>query len=186
MKAIFVLAALALLLFGCGAPAQPQKNETPPAQPPAQPPAAPPAQPPPATPPAAPPPGTAPPSPPPSGTPAPQEECATLTPNCGSCIEKAGCGWCKSSSACFAGTADGPAGDIECQPADWAVTEEQCQAPSSPQGTNCAEQVGCGNCLSGEGCKFCRQGSVCADIGSPDSCFGGWITDFYVCAAGSQ
>lgn len=186
MRILAVFAVLALLLAGCGAPAQ--KNETPPAQPPAQPPpTAPPAQPPtapPTTPPTTnvtPPPTT----PPPSGT-ATQEECATLTANCATCIQKAGCGWCKSSSACFAGDANGPSGDIQCQPADWALTDAGCQAPSSPQGTTCAAQVGCGACLSGEGCKFCRQGSVCADINSPDSCFGGWIEDFYVCAAGSQ
>jgi hypothetical protein len=183
---ILVIFALALLIAGCGAPAQPAENKSqdgameqppaqqpPPAQPPAQPPPPPQAVPPPA-------------QPPPSVTPAPQQECATLTPNCGSCIAKAGCGWCKSSSACFSGNADGPAGDIQCQPADWATTEEECQAPSSPQGTKCAEQFGCGNCLSGEGCKFCRQGAVCADITSTDDCFGGWLTEFYQCAAGSQ
>jgi hypothetical protein len=66
------------------------------------------------------------------------------------------------------------------------VTEEGCQAPSSPQGSTCAEQFGCGNCLSGDGCKFCRQGAVCADVSSADDCFGGWLTEFYQCAAGSQ
>ncbi|MEW6036401.1 MAG: hypothetical protein AB1529_07350 [Candidatus Micrarchaeota archaeon] len=184
---MFMIALAAMLALGClGQPASPQ-NATPPAQNQATPPAQ---QPPPSQPTGdgtiieVPPTGN-------GGTggtapPGAQEDCATLTPNCGSCIAKAGCGWCKSSNGCFAGDADGPAGDIQCQDADWAVTDAECQAPSSPQGSSCAEQVGCGNCLTGEGCKFCRQGTVCADINSPDSCFGGWITDYYVCAAGSQ
>ena len=37
-----------------------------------------------------------------------QEECATMTPDCGSCVSKPGCGWCKSSNSCFIGTASGP------------------------------------------------------------------------------
>jgi hypothetical protein len=186
---IVLLVCTALVLAGCGSPAPPAKNVTgnnqsPPAQPPPS-----------GVPPATSPPPSQPPvnnttvtptPPPPTGGTTTQQDCATLTPNCGACIDKPGCGWCKSSSSCFKGDSSGPAGDIQCQPADWAVTEEACQAPTSPQGTTCAEQVGCGNCLSGDGCKFCRQGAVCAGVSSADDCFGGWLTEFYQCAAGSQ
>jgi hypothetical protein len=187
---IFVMAVAALFMAGCfgsappapqnGSAAAPQNNTTAPQMP-----AAPGNN---ATPPAAN--ETGGPSPAPAqqggGTaPAPQVNCATLTPDCGSCIAVAGCGWCKTSNSCLSGDASGPASG-QCPQADWAVTAQACQAPSSPQGTDCAQQVGCGSCLSGSGCKFCRQGAVCADSSSTEDCFGGWITNYYVCAAGSQ
>ncbi len=189
-NALVIMAFAAILLAGCfgTAPAAPQANNT--TAPPAannttgQMPALPGSN---VTPP--PPSGTGGPSPAPSqqGTaPSSQVDCATLTPDCGSCIAKAGCGWCKSASACYSGNASGPSGTLKCQPADWAVTSDQCQAPTSPQGTSCSQQVGCGNCLSGSGCKFCRQGAICTDASSTQDCFGGWITNYYVCAAGSQ
>ncbi len=192
MRNIVLIAISALLLAGCfgQAPSAPQQpaNATAPAvnNTTQQVPAAPGSN---VTPPA-PSNGTGGPSPAPpqqgGAPPAPQVNCATLTPNCGSCIAVAGCGWCKSSNSCLSGDASGPATASQCPQADWAVTSSQCQAPTSPQGTSCAQQVGCGNCLSGSGCKFCRQGAICTDASSNDSCFGGWITDYYVCAAGSQ
>ena len=188
-NALMVLAFAAILMAGCfgSTPPAPQaQNGT--AVPPAannttaQPPAAPVAN---ATAPA-PSNGTAAPPPATGGTTTSQVNCATLTPDCNSCIAKAGCGWCKSTSACYSGDASGPSGTIQCQPADWSVSAAGCQAPTSPQGTSCGQQVGCGNCLSGSGCKFCRQGAICADASSTEDCFGGWITNYYVCAAGSQ
>jgi hypothetical protein len=190
MKILGILVAAALLLAGCGAPAAPAKNDSvmvkndtvmenkteEPAPPPST-----------GTPPTNPQPANTSAKPPaPSGT-ATQQECATMTPNCGACIAKAGCGWCKTSSGCYVGNVDGPA-VVDCQPGDWAVTEEECKAPSSPVGSTCAEQYNCAHCLSGSGCKWCIEGSKCVDASSADACSSGlgWLTQSYQCNLASR
>ncbi|HSB46736.1 MAG TPA: hypothetical protein VLD37_01895 [Candidatus Bilamarchaeum sp.] len=188
-----LLIVAALVLAGCGSPAPPAKGGSPPAN------QSPPAQQPPSGGTTSPPPTTAPPAqnntsgtttqpPPPSGGTATQADCATMTPNCGACIEKAGCGWCKTSNGCYRGDASGPAGDIQCQPADWAVTSQACEAPSSPVGSTCAEQYNCAHCLTGSGCKWCIDGSRCVDSSNTDVCPNGlgWLTQSYQCNLASR
>ncbi len=109
-----------------------------------------------------------------------QADCATLSPNCGSCISKPGCGWCKTSNSCFLGNSNGPSVG-QCQPADWAVTDSECKAPTTTVGTTCAQQYNCAQCLSGSGCKWCIQGSKCTDSDSSEDCFGGWLNQSYQC-----
>ncbi len=191
MRGIILLAVSVILLAGCfgQAPAaptpqpnvsQPEANNTP------QMPAAPGnnVTPPPSN-------GTGPsPAPPQQGgtqpPPAPQAGCATLTPNCGACIAVAGCGWCKTSNSCLSGDASGPTSG-QCQPTDWAVTTDQCQAPTTTMGTtDCASQYNCAFCLSGSGCKWCIQGARCADANATDSCLGGWLNQSYQCNYASR
>ncbi|MFN7991326.1 MAG: hypothetical protein U0R44_04175 [Candidatus Micrarchaeia archaeon] len=128
------------------------------------------------------------PSPAPTGNPpAPQTECATMSPDCGSCIAKSGCGWCKTSNSCLSGDANGPVSG-QCQPADWAMNGQECKAPTTTSGPTCAEQYNCAFCLSGSGCKWCIDGSRCVDASSADVCPNGlgWLTQSYQCNLASR
>jgi hypothetical protein len=126
-------------------------------------------------------------APPPSvGGTATQNECSTLSSGCGACIAKAGCGWCKSTNGCYTGDSSGPTADVQCQPGDWAVTEDECQAPTGTAGSTCGEQPNCAFCLSGSGCKWCIQGTRCVPADSTDDCFGGWLTQSYQCNYASR
>lgn len=117
---------------------------------------------------------------PPAGS---QVDCSTMTPSCGDCVAKPGCGWCKSQNGCFAGDPSGPAGDITCQPADWATDAQACQAPVG--GGSCVSKTNCADCLSGTGCEWCILGSKCADVSTTDSCgSGGWKTQSFECHLG--
>jgi hypothetical protein len=112
-----------------------------------------------------------------------QQDCATLTPTCGACISKPGCGWCKTSNTCFYGDANGPKNDATCQSADWSTTEQGCQAPVG--GTSCGSKTNCADCLSGSSCKWCQEGTKCADSQSSETCAsGGWRTKSYMCYGG--
>lgn len=112
-----------------------------------------------------------------------QQDCATMTADCGSCLAKSGCGWCKSSNSCLYGDADGP--DYgQCNPADWAVTESGCSVVESED--QCGELTNCAACLSGTGCKWCIQGSLCAGESSNEDCFGDWMTESYQCNFASR
>lgn len=112
-----------------------------------------------------------------------QVDCATMTPTCGACVAKAGCGWCKGSNGCYIGTASGPSGDVTCQPADWTVSADGCAAPVG--GNTCESKTNCADCLSGSGCKWCQSGTKCATNSSTDSCAsGGWRTVSYQCYGG--
>lgn len=108
-----------------------------------------------------------------------QEECATMAPDCESCIAKDGCGWCKTRNGCFAGTSSGPA-DVDCAEGDWAKTENQCAAPAG--GSTCGQQTNCAACTTGSACKWCRQGSICVEADNAATCLGGWLTEAYQCA----
>jgi len=118
----------------------------------------------------------------PAGSPS-QVECSTLSPDCGSCVAKAGCGWCKTSNSCFAGTASGPSSS-QCTPSDWSVSQSECAG--STGGASCSAQPNCASCLSGAGCKFCIQGSVCTDASNQVSCLGGWLNQSYQCNYASR
>lgn len=112
-----------------------------------------------------------------------QEDCATLTANCGACVAKSGCGWCKSSNSCLYGDASGP--DYgQCQLSEWTVTEEGCLIEAD--GERCEDQYNCAFCLSGSGCKWCIQGSKCAPADSTEDCFGDWMTESYQCNYASR
>jgi len=113
-----------------------------------------------------------------------QQDCATLTPTCGACVAKPGCGWCKTSSTCFYGDANGPKNDATCQKADWSVTEQGCQAPVG--GTSCSSKTNCADCLTGSNCMWCQEGTKCSGIQSSETCAsGGWRTKGYQCYGGS-
>ncbi len=114
-----------------------------------------------------------------------QQDCATLTPTCGTCIAIANCGWCKASNSCLYGNASGPLSG-QCQPADWATTSVECEAPASPEGMTCGQQTNCAFCLSGSGCKWCIQGTKCVPADSTESCFGGWLTESFQCNYASR
>jgi hypothetical protein len=112
-----------------------------------------------------------------------QEDCATMTPTCADCIAKAGCGWCKNPAGCYKGDSSGPSGTVSCQPGDWALSLQQCQAPAG--GSSCSSKTNCADCLSGSGCQWCISGTVCADAGAGGDCgSGGWKTKSYECYAG--
>lgn len=112
-----------------------------------------------------------------------QQDCATMTANCGSCVAKSGCGWCKATNSCLYGDADGP--DYgQCDLSDWTVTESGCNIVDSEE--ECAEITNCADCLSGEGCKWCIQGSICRGESTTDSCFGDWLTESYQCNYASR
>jgi hypothetical protein len=113
-----------------------------------------------------------------------QQDCATLSQNCGSCVAKAGCGWCKSTNACYLGDSEGPAADVACPEGEWAVTESGCSLEAS--GKKCEDQYNCAFCLSGTGCQWCIQGSKCAPAGTSEECFGGWLTQSYQCNYASR
>ena len=115
-----------------------------------------------------------------------QQDCSTLAASCDQCVAKAGCGWCKTSNGCYKGDANGPSGDVNCQPADWAATEEKCKAPTTTAGTKCSEQPNCAFCLSGTGCKWCIQGAKCVDANSNEECFGGYMTKSFQCNFASR
>ena len=119
----------------------------------------------------------------PSVIPATQEACSTLTPVCGSCVAKSGCGWCKSSNSCFSGTASGPTVS-SCPSSEWTVTSDNCAAPVG--GSQCSEITNCASCLTGSACMWCIQGSVCTDASSQDSCLGGWLNKSYQCNYASR
>ncbi len=112
-----------------------------------------------------------------------QADCATQTPDCGSCLAKSGCGWCKSTNSCLFGNQNGPTSSF-CQSADWAYNPQQCQIAAS--GTSCSAQNNCASCLSGSGCKWCIRGSKCVESGSIDSCDGGWLQNSYQCNFASR
>ncbi|MCI0503615.1 hypothetical protein L0Y65_02780 [Candidatus Micrarchaeota archaeon] len=112
-----------------------------------------------------------------------QVDCATMTPTCGDCVAKAGCGWCKSRNGCFYGDESGPAGDVTCEQVNWAYSESACAAPVG--GDTCSSKTNCADCLSGSGCRWCQIGTVCASADSADICtVGGWRTKIYECYAG--
>ena len=112
-----------------------------------------------------------------------QVDCSTMTPTCGDCVAKAGCGWCKSRNGCFYGDSSGPAGDVTCEEVNWATTESACAAPVG--GNTCSSKTNCADCLSGSGCKWCQEGTFCASEDSAESCgAGGWRTTSYQCYAG--
>jgi hypothetical protein len=103
-----------------------------------------------------------------------QEDCATMSTNCASCIQKAGCGWCKGTG-CFYGTASGPSAGTACQPGDWATTPAACEGPVG--GSTCGSKTNCADCLSGSGCQWCQ--------GSTETCAsGGWRKTSYECYGG--
>jgi len=112
-----------------------------------------------------------------------QGDCSSLAPDCSSCVEKEGCGWCKSSNSCFSGTSSGPSVS-SCEPADWAYDAVACEGPKG--GTTCEENWNCADCLTGEGCQWCIQGAVCASMDSTDECFGDWMTESYQCNYASR
>jgi len=112
-----------------------------------------------------------------------QGDCSTLAPDCGSCVVKAGCGWCKSSNSCLAGTASG-AVSAPCAASDWAASPDQCSGPVG--GASCSAQTNCASCLSGAGCKWCIQGSICTDASNQDKCLGGWLSQSYQCNLASR
>jgi len=120
---------------------------------------------------------------PPYMVPAAQEVCATVTPDCASCIAKSGCGWCKSSNSCFSGNTSGPVVS-SCPEADWVVTSDKCVVPV--RDSECSRLTNCASCLTGSGCKWCIQGSVCTDASSQDSCLGGWLNKSYQCNYASR
>ncbi len=113
-----------------------------------------------------------------------QQDCATLSQNCGACVAKAGCGWCKFSNGCYLGDEEGPAGGVTCPENDWSVTESGCSLESS--GKKCEDQYNCAFCLSGTGCQWCIQGSKCAPAGTSEDCFGGWLTQSFQCNYASR
>ena len=112
-----------------------------------------------------------------------QEDCATMTPTCGTCVAKPGCGWCKSSNSCFAGSSAGPVVS-SCPSPEWTIVGSGCVAPAG--NSTCARQTNCASCLSGSGCKWCIQGSKCTDAASSAQCFGGWLNVSYQCNYASR
>ena len=116
-------------------------------------------------------------------TPASQSDCASMTPTCGDCVAKQGCGWCKSRNGCFSGNENGPAGIVTCEDVNWAFSEQACAAPVG--GDDCSSQTNCADCLSGSACKWCQEGTKCVDASSSETCgAGGWRTIIYMCYAG--
>ena len=115
-----------------------------------------------------------------------QQDCATLTSTCGACVSKPGCGWCKTTNACYFGDSSGPKDDIDCQPVEWATNEQGCKSPTTTVGTTCEQQYNCAFCLSGTGCKWCIDGSKCRPTQSTEECFGGWLTVSYQCNYASR
>lgn len=110
-----------------------------------------------------------------SGVPAQsQADCATLSPDCGSCLSKPGCGWCKSKNGCFFG---GKPSD--CQPSDWTTSVGSCTAPVG--NPSCSSQTNCPSCLSGSGCQWCIDGSKCTSVGSSDTCPSGYLSTSFQC-----
>ena len=113
-----------------------------------------------------------------------QVDCSTVAPTCDSCLSKAGCGWCKSRNGCFFGGPQGPAGDVTCEPVDWATSKSACSAPVG--GDSCVSKTNCADCLTGSGCKWCQEGTKCTDASASDVCAsGGWRTKSYECYGGS-
>ncbi len=111
-------------------------------------------------------------------------DCSSLTPDCGACIAKPGCGWCKSTNSCLQGDASGPSGNT-CPTIDWATTPTECTGPVG--GSSCSSKTNCADCLSGSGCKWCQDGTKCADASSTDSCaVGGWRNTSYECYGGQS
>ncbi len=109
-------------------------------------------------------------------------DCSSLTPECGACIAKPGCGWCKSLNSCLQGDASGPSGNT-CPAVDWATTPTECTGPVG--GNSCVSKTNCADCLSGSGCKWCQEGTKCADASSTDNCAaGGWRNTSYECYGG--
>ncbi|MBD3210071.1 hypothetical protein GF318_01700 [Candidatus Micrarchaeota archaeon] len=112
-----------------------------------------------------------------------QTDCATMTPDCESCLAKTGCGWCKSSNSCLLGDESGP-GVSSCPEGKWTVTVQGCSVVE--EGESCSDITTCSDCLSGTGCKWCIQGTKCVPESSPEECFGGWLTESYQCAYASR
>lgn len=112
-----------------------------------------------------------------------QADCATLTPDCESCLAKQGCGWCKSSNSCFLGEESGPSVS-SCSANDWATTVSECKIVTEEE--SCSKITNCADCLSGTGCKWCIQGSTCTSESSAADCFGGWMTKSYQCNYASR
>ncbi len=110
-----------------------------------------------------------------------QADCATVTPDCESCLAKEGCGWCKETNSCHIGDESGPY-ENSCN--RWATTLEQCDVRDEKD--SCREFITCPECLSGTGCKWCIQGSVCAAEESDNECFGGWMMESYQCVYASR
>ncbi len=112
-----------------------------------------------------------------------QEECATMSPDCESCISKKNCGWCKDSNSCLYGSASGP-NTGQCPSDEWAVTIAACSVVDEDE--SCSDLTNCADCLSGSGCKWCIQGALCASESSTESCFGDWMTESYQCNYASR
>jgi hypothetical protein len=112
-----------------------------------------------------------------------QQECSTVTPTCGDCVAKPGCGWCKSSNSCFLGGPSGPSVS-SCNAGEWTTTQTGCLAPVG--GNTCAQKTNCADCLSGSGCAWCIDGSKCANINGGGSCASGWKDKIYMCNYASR
>ncbi len=113
----------------------------------------------------------------------PPVDCSALSPTCGDCVAKPGCGWCKSVNGCLQGTTSGPTGNVVCAAVDWATTQTACAGPVG--GSSCSSKTNCADCLSGSGCKWCQEGTKCTDASSTDDCAsGGWRNASYECYAG--
>lgn len=119
----------------------------------------------------------------PSVPPSTQADCSSLAPTCDACVAKSGCGWCKDSNSCFAGTLNGPVVS-SCPSADWAIDANSCELVQ--EGGSCSQFTNCADCLSGSGCNWCIQGSVCADENSNEDCFGGWMENSFQCNYASR
>lgn len=112
-----------------------------------------------------------------------QEDCSTLTHNCGSCLSKTGCGWCKDTNSCLFGDSNGPKVS-SCPDDKWAIATAECSVVDDD--FDCYGITNCAECLSGSGCRWCIQGSICAPDSSADSCFGGWMAESYQCSYASR
>ncbi len=112
-----------------------------------------------------------------------QQECATLTPTCGDCVAKQGCGWCKSSNSCLLGDSNGPSAST-CKADEWTTTQNGCLQPVGVGG--CSSKTNCADCLSGSGCAYCIDGSVCAPVNGGGSCSSGWKDKIYMCNYASR
>jgi hypothetical protein len=111
-----------------------------------------------------------------------QADCSTLAPDCGSCLAKEGCSWCKDTNACYY---EGIVPTISsCNPNAWATNLNECKIV--PAGESCSKITNCADCLSGTGCSWCIQGSLCSADSSQENCFGGWLENSYQCNYASR
>jgi hypothetical protein len=57
--------------------------------------------------------------------------------------------------------------------------------PTVPADSGCSKITNCADCIN-SGCNWCIQGSVCAESGTADKCFGGWMVESYQCHYASR